>query len=155
SPAVARRVIASGGYHVVTGSQYSGGGTGPTQDQRYKPELSGPENTETAAGTGKDAYTTFGATSGATPYVAGGAVLLRNWLVQAAGGVESNIDPGQVCAQIILSGQSPSAPPSGSTVDAFDDALGAGKMVLPTNGYCGFGKVSIDATGTVVDIPFY
>jgi hypothetical protein len=152
SPAVARRVLAAGGYHVVTASRYSGGGTGPTKDGRYKPEVSGPTNTETAGNRSDSDFHTFGATSGATPYVAGGAALVRNWLVQAAGGTESNIDPGQVCAQIILSGQSPSSPPTGSSVDVFDTKEGAGKAILPTNGFGCFGKVSIDATGTVVEI---
>ncbi len=154
SPAVARRVIAAGGYHVVTTTRYKNGGTGPTQDHRTKPEVGGPTNTETAGATG---YTTFGATSGALPYVGGGAVLLRNWLIQASGGDDSDLDPGQVAAQIILAGQRPATrrtDSAGSVFYEFEKLHGAGMAVLPTGGYCHFSKASIDATGTVLERPF-
>jgi hypothetical protein len=150
SPAVARRVLAAGAYHVVTGNRHADEGTGPTEDGRFKPDVSGPTNTETAENDG--GYETFGATSGATPYVGGGAALLRNWLVQATGGPTSNLDPGQVVAQIILSGRSPSTRASGSTSDAFDALEGAGRIELPTGGYGWFGKTSIDATGDITEI---
>ena len=39
-------------------------------------------------------------TSGAAPYVAGAAALLRNWILQ----VRPSVDPGHIYALLILSG---------------------------------------------------
>jgi serine protease AprX len=84
----------------------------PRQDNRFKPDLQAPTNSETAS-TGclfgvrcamsDSAFRVFSGTSGATPYGEGAAVLARNWLR----GTSFSIDPGQVYALLILSGQQP------------------------------------------------
>lgn len=81
----------------------------------------------------------FGGTSGATPYAAGAAALLRNWLR----GASFSIDPGQVYAQLILSGQQPYP---------FNNTSGAGPLRLPTDGWAWWGKVSV-GNGQTIDIP--
>ena len=53
------------------------------------------------------------------------------------------IDPGQVYAQLILSGQRPFP---------FDNTEGSGGIELPTNGWAWWGKVSV-SDGQRVDIP--
>jgi hypothetical protein len=55
------------------------------------------------------------------------------------------IDPGQVYAQLILSGES-SFP--------FHDSTGTGALrMMPLEGEAFYGKVVLDSTGVVVDIP--
>jgi serine protease AprX len=142
APAVGRGVIGVGAIDVVEGTRYSRQSYGPTADLRCKPDVQAYTNTETADNSGPKGYSPFPGTSGSSPYAAGGAVLLRNWLVQAAGGSESSIDAGQVYAQMILAGQS-TASPDAAGAFVFDPTAGAGLEVLPTNGYCWFGKVDV------------
>jgi serine protease AprX len=147
SPAYARKVIGVGGYEVTltpsaTILQQS---WGPTWDNRAKPDIQAPSNTETARGSATSSitpsqYWNFTGTSGAAPYGAGAAALLRNWLKWAA-----NItDPGQIYAQLILSGRQP--------FPFSDPKVGAGPIELPTSGWGCFGKVTI-GSGSVVDVP--
>ena len=65
--------------------------------------------------------------------------MLRNWLR----GPKGSIDPGQVYAQLILSGQDPYP---------FNNTRGAGPIELPTNGVAWWGKVSV-SDGVTIDIP--
>jgi hypothetical protein len=53
------------------------------------------------------------------------------------------IDPGQVYAHLILSGQQPYP---------FNNTTGAGPLNLPTNGWVWWGKVSV-TDGATIDIP--
>jgi len=148
APAYARRVIGVGGYDVTlsppaTILQQT---WGPTWDGRAKPDIQTPTNTETAQGTAVTVstpisnYWTYTGTSGAAPYAAGAAALLRNWLKWAS----NTTDPGQTYAQMILSGR--------QLFPFIDPKVGAGPIELPTNGWGCFGKVLIDA-GTVVEVP--
>lgn len=139
SPANAHRVLGIGALDVVTLAQQEYQGRGPTNDQRYKPDLQAPTNTETASSTSDVARRVFGGTSGSTPYAAGAAALTRNWLRGSSG----SIDPGQVYAHLILSGQK-SWP--------FDHTVGAGRVRMPTGGVAFWGKVTLGPS-TVVDIP--
>ena len=59
-----------------------------------------------------------------------------------------------MCAQVILAGQSSSTPVSTGTRDEFEDTSGSGNLTLPTNGYGGFGKTSVNYTGDEVWIEF-
>lgn len=147
APGSAHRVIAIGAFDVQTQTQYAGQSRGPTPDNRFKPDVQAPNNTETAS-TGcpfgvqcamsDTAFRVFGGTSGSTPYGAGAAALLRNWLR----GTSFSIDPGQVYAQMILSGQQPYP---------FNNITGAGPLRLPTDGHAWWGKVAI-GNGQTVDI---
>jgi serine protease AprX len=138
-PAVAHKVLGVGNFDVVSGDQVESQSRGPAADNRFKPDIQAPTNTETASAASDTARRVFTGTSGATPYAAGAAALLRNWLRRPSG----SIDPGQVYAQMILSGQDPYP---------FNNTRGAGPIELPTNGRAWWGKVSI-SDGQNVDIP--
>jgi serine protease AprX len=139
TPANAHRVIGVGNFDVQTQSQVASQSRGPSPDGRIKPDIQAPTNTETASNASDTAFRTFTGTSGATPYAAGAAALLRNWLRGSSG----SIDPGQVYAQLILSGQQ---------TFPFNNTSGAGPIQLPTNGWAWWGKVSV-SNGATIDIP--
>src|SRR5262249_28038005 len=90
APAVARNVIGVGAFDIVTGAQCRDQGLGPGSGGRIKPDIQAPTGAQTVAGLHTD-------TSGATPFAAGAAVLLRNFLL----GTSGSIDPGQVYAFLI------------------------------------------------------
>jgi hypothetical protein len=149
-PAIAHKVLGAGNFDVQTQNQINSQSRGPAPDNRYKPDIQTPTNTETAsngcgwqqnctAGGSDTAFRVFGGTSGTTPYAAGAAALLRNWLR----GASFSIDPGQVYAQLILSGQQPYP---------FNNTSGAGPLRLPTDGWAWWGKVSVGDRVTI-DIP--
>jgi serine protease AprX len=135
-PANAHRSIGVGSFDVQTLAQVMSQSRGPTGDRRFKPDIQAPTNTETASNTSDTARRNFSGTSGATPYAAGAAALLRNWLR----GTSFSIDPGQVYAQMILSGQNPYP---------FDNIAGAGHLQLPTDGRAWWGKLRVADRATV------
>ncbi len=138
-PGLAHKALGIGSFHVQSGVLEPSSGQGPAPDGRIKPDLLAPTDTETASNASDTALRTFNGTSGATPYAAGAAALARSWM---RGGV-GDIDPGKVYAFMILAGDQPYP---------FDNTRGAGKLVLPTNGYSWWGKVSI-ANGATIEIP--
>ncbi len=138
-PANAHKAIGVGAFDVETGIQYDDQSRGAAPDNRFKPDIQAPTNTNTASNASDTARQNFSGTSGATPYAAGAAALLRNWLRGPSG----SIDPGQVYAQLILSGQDTSP---------FDNTAGAGPIQLPTNGWAWWGKTSV-GNGQTIDIP--
>ena len=148
TPANAHRVLGIGNFDVQTQAQITSQSRGPTSDGRFKPDVQAPTNTETAS-TGcpfgvscaqsNTALRVFGGTSGATPYGAGAAALVRNFLRGGTGVIE----PGFVYAFLIMSGQ----------VTAFNNITGAGPIRLPVNGTFAIGKVTVTNNGTV-NIPF-
>jgi serine protease AprX len=134
SPGVAHKAIGVGAVNVQTlATVYQI--NGPAADGRTKPDIQAPTDTETASNTSDTALRSFGGTSGATPYGGGAAALLRNWLR----GANFDIEPGQVYAHMILSGQTP----------FFNNTNGAGLLNLPTNGTAWFGKTFVGNGGTV------
>lgn len=137
-PAVAHKVIGIGNFDVETLGAIASQSRGPTSDNRIKPDIQAPTNSETASNASDTALTVFTGTSGATPYAAGAAALLRNWILRASGGT----DPGQVYAFLILAGQT----------TAFNNTAGAGPLQLPVNGHAWWGKVTVNNGGTI-DIP--
>lgn len=139
-PANARRAIGVGNFDVQTTNQIASQSRGPTADGRFKPDIQAPTNTETASNASDTATRIFTGTSGATPYASGAAALLRNWLR----GTSFSIDPGQVYAHLILSGQKPYP---------FDNTSGAGPLRLPTDGTASWGKVNVTNNATI-NIPF-
>jgi len=150
APAIAHKVIGVGAFNVQTGNQMNGQSRGPAPDNRFKPDIQAPTNSETASngcgwqqnctiGGSDTALSGFSGTSGSTPYAAGAAGLLRNWLRHTS----FSIDPGQVYAQLILSGQQPYP---------FNNTSGAGPLRLPTDGWAWWGKVAVH-DGETIDIP--
>ncbi len=138
TPANAHKVIGVGNFDVQTLNQINSQSRGAAPDNRYKPDIQAPTNTETASSASDTALRNFSGTSGATPYASGAAALLRNWLR----GTSFNIDPGQVYAQLILAGQNPYP---------FNNTSGAGPIKLPVNGWAWWGKVTV-GSGTTIDI---
>jgi serine protease AprX len=138
-PANAHKAIGVGAFDVDTGIQYDDQSRGPAPDNRFKPDIQAPTNTDTASNASDTARQNFSGTSGATPYAAGAAALLRNWLRGPSG----SIDPGQVYAQLILSGQD---------TYPFNNTAGAGPIQLPTNGWAWWGKTNV-GDGQTIDIP--
>lgn len=140
SPAIAHKVIGVGAYHVQSPTTVNASsGRGPATDGRYKPDVTAPTSTETASTASPTAMKTFSGTSGATPYVGGAAMLLRNWLRRFG-----THDNGQVYAQLIEAGQRPWP---------FSNDEGAGSLELITCAVAWWGKLSISETGTTIDIP--
>lgn len=140
SPGNAHRGIGTGRTDLGSNTPSNDQLDGPTGDGRIKPDVQAPSRSETARGNTDTDYRTFSGTSGATPYAAGAAALLRNWLR----GTSFSIDPGQVYAQLILSGQ---------LTGPMDNRNGAGMLGLPVNGRASWGKVEVSA-GEVISIPF-
>jgi Ca2+-binding RTX toxin-like protein len=142
SPAIAHRAIGVGAYDVQSLATLNNQGRGPATDGRIKPDIQAPTNTETASNSSNTALgVTFGSggTSGATPYAAGGAALLRNWLRTF-----NTFDPGQTYALLIQGGQQPSP---------YDNNEGAGDLRLITCSRRHWGKVFVSFTGQTIDIP--
>ncbi len=135
SPAIAHKAIGVGRTDIGTTGPHSGSLRGPAPDNRIKPDVHAPSNTETARGVTNDDYRLFNGTSGATPYAAGAAALLRNWLRQFGA-----IDPGQVYAQMIISGR------RGGVVN---NTNGAGLLALPVNGWAWWGKTEVSNHETI------
>lgn len=139
SPANAHRVLGVGNFDVASLAQVNSQSRGPTTDNRIKPDIQAPTNTRTASNASDTATKSFGGTSGATPYAAGAAALMRNWLRGGTG----SIDPGQVYSHLILSGQQPYP---------FNNTSGAGKINMPTGGHGYWGKTVI-LNGSTLEIP--
>jgi serine protease AprX len=150
SPANAHKAIGVGSVDVQTLVQEATQSLGPTPDGRIKPDIQAPTNSETASNAGDTAVRDqFNGTSGAGPYAAGAAALVRNFLLNLTridSSPTGNVDPGQVYACMILSGQ----------IRNFTNTTGAGLLVLPNvaGRLAGIvGRVDV-STGQTVSIPF-
>jgi hypothetical protein len=142
-PARCRGVIGVGGYSVQFGTDEPGA-WGKVPDRRIKPDVLAPTGTETAKGSGDQDVWYFPGTSGAVPYAAGAALMLRNWIV--ADELTPSFDPGQTYAHLIL---------AGSEVGPFSShsKIGAGRLRLPKHGTSQWGKVWVSEATRAVDIP--
>jgi hypothetical protein len=139
SPAIAHKAIGVGAYNVETLATPGYQSRGPATDGRYKPDIQLPTDTETASNASATATQSFGGTSGATPYAGGAAALTRNWLQKFG-----TTAPGATYARLILGGQHPWP---------YDNVEGAGDEKMPTCGTSYWGTVTINGTGSIVDVP--
>jgi serine protease AprX len=139
SPAIAHKVIGVGAVDVATQAAQTYQGLGSAPDGRYKPDLQGPTNSETASNASDTALQSFGGTSGSTPYAAGAAALMRNWLLQ-----HKTSENGHVYAHMMNSGT--------LAWPTYDNTRGLGQLRMPVDGVVWWGKVNV-SQGTVINIP--
>lgn len=100
-PANSPLAIGVGPYCVSTQKFDPSSSYGTTPDGRIKPDVCGLTDIYTATNhTSRAGMNNFPGTSGATPTVAAGALLMRNWMAGT-----SIIDPGQVYAMLLMCGQ--------------------------------------------------
>jgi len=141
SPAIAHKAIGVGNFEITNGRQVNSQGRGPAPDGRIKPDIQAPTGTWAASNETSTALIRHIGSSGATPYPGGAATLLRSFMRQTS----SAIDPGQVYAMLILSGQLP---------EPINNTRGAGPIRLPGDGKLWWGKVSVGSETTVtVSLP--
>jgi len=129
APASARRVLGIGA-HDGNGLTFGLQSQGPTPDGRIKPDVQAPMDVVTASSASNTATRTFRGTSCATALAGASAALLREWLMAH----KQSVDPGQVYAQMIL---------SGTREAPFVEGRGAGPLRLPSGGRAWWGKVSL------------
>lgn len=140
TPANAHKVIGVGAFDLETLAQYSGQSRGPAPDGRIKPDIQTPTNSETASTASSTALQVFSGTSGATPYGAGLAIGLRNWIGLTGG---ASFLPGIGYAWMILMGQN---------VHPFDNTSGAGPARFVPNGILWQAKAVFSSGPGVTDI---
>lgn len=133
SPANAHKALGVGNYDVDSGAAIGSQSAGPTADNRYKPDLQAPTNTDTASTTSNTAINNFGGTSGATPYAAGAASVFSDWFNKTA---LTAANAGKIYAALINSGP--------LDWGSWNNTEGVGKFALPLNGtlYTGSRNVS-------------
>ena len=115
--------------------------TGPTNDLRTKPDLcSLGVDTRWARFSSDTAIDpAVNGTSVAAPFVAGAAGLLRRWMNVAFG---FSVEPGAVNAMLLAAGENRVSP-------AFNNSIGAGNLLLPTNASIHTGKITVTHQQTV------
>ena len=124
APGNAHLSIGAGAYELGSPGVYSSS-HGPTIDGRHKPELLGPTGT-LAPINYNDVLVEYDGTSGSTPYVAAGALVIRNLILPRAK------DAGATYAAMIA---------CGDDNEPFADDAGAGRFKLPRGAALVFGKI--------------
>ena len=100
-PGNAHKVITVGAYDVITRAMESYSGQGPTTDGRIKPDFSVPTKTRAAKPVnGYSSMLPFGGTSGAGPYGAAAAGIVRSIMYQSNG---TYYEPGAVYSYLMTS----------------------------------------------------
>ncbi len=122
SPANAHNAIGIGAYDIGTLADYANQSRGPTGDDRIKPDVRFPNNTETASSASTTALRTFGGTSGATPYGGAAAILLVDWADLIGW---NTTQPGRFYSMMIAFGD--------EEYSGIGNTRGAGDVVLGTN----------------------
>lgn len=137
SPGTARKALAVGGIDILRNRLIPRSNRGRTDDERVIPSICAPTRTYAASMSGHFALQLFTGTSGATPYVAAAAALMRERLRD----YEGSIDPGQIYAYLIMAGRETEV----------SNQRGAGMLELPL-GKSHWGRIII-REGEEVEIP--
>ncbi|MGH7945137.1 MAG: S8 family serine peptidase [Opitutaceae bacterium] len=115
SPASAHKAIGIGAFDLVSGTSYSVQSRGPTGDNRIKPDVRFPNNSETAGDASDTDTSVFTGTSGATPYGGGAGMVL----VDQSQNIGWSTDPGRIYSMLIA---------FGNLQDPFGNISGAGDV---------------------------
>lgn len=115
SPAVAHNALGIGAFDAASGADYADQSQGPTTDDRIKPDIRFPNNTDTAFATSDTAIASFGGTSGATPYAGATGIILADDSVELGW----STDPGRIYSMMIA---------FGNRQDPFTNVAGAGDV---------------------------
>ncbi len=121
SPANAHKAIGVGAFDLVSGTAYSSQSRGPTGDDRIKPDVRFPNNSETAGSASDTDTTVFTGTSGATPYGGGTGMVL----VDQSQNIGWSTDPGRIYSMLIA---------FGDQQDPFGNISGAGDVSVGLSG---------------------
>jgi hypothetical protein len=150
APGSAAWVMGIGAYELTTGKPtYSNESRGYALE-RTKPDVQAPTTTLAASTNGPDCLGLHAATSGAAPYAAAVALLLRNWMGASNPTPPAHpIDPGQVYAAMIACGTASRA----SGTARYPVSRGAGRIQLPALGRAWWGKTDVGLFGPA-NIPF-
>jgi hypothetical protein len=115
SPASAHKAIGVGAFSLTTGADYAAQSRGPTGDDRIKPDVRFPNDSETAGSATDTDTAVFGGTSGATPYGGATGVIL----VDESQSMGWSTDPGRIYSMLIA---------FGDRQDPFGNIAGAGDV---------------------------
>lgn len=151
APGSAAWVMGVGAYEMTSGKPTYTNESRGLALERTKPDVQAPTMTLAASTNGLDCLGFHTATSGAAPYGAAVALLLRNWM-----GAKNSVlppepvDPGQVYAAMIACG-SDSRPAGGQP---YSKERGAGWLRLPGHGRAWWGKTQVGTLGpAIIAIP--
>ncbi|MEM7308454.1 MAG: S8 family serine peptidase [Planctomycetota bacterium] len=146
SPANAHKAIGVGAYDVDSLVDQDYVSRGPTSDDRYKPDIQAPTNTQAAGTSFSTDLDPFGGTSGATPYAAGAASVFADWYNV---GSLTSANAGKIYAGLINSGDKDWDTP-------FNNEEGTGAFHLPLNGKLYLGSRTVgdgDSKFVTIDVP--
>ena len=144
APGSAAWVMGVGAYELETGKPTYVDESRGYALERTKPDVQAPTTTLGASTNGPDCLGLHAATSGAAPYAAAAALLLRNWLAASHHTLPPDpVDPGQVYAAMIACG---TASRSSGTA-RYPVTRGAGRLVLPEPGRAWWGKTVVGMFG--------
>jgi hypothetical protein len=155
SPARAPGVMGIGFYSILAPQNGPGAHSQGRINGRFKPELLAPSNYMAAARlpNRRTSLDYFGWTSAATPVGAAAAATLLSWMHDIRWWPWNRftpIPPGQVYAQMILSGDTPWSP---GAQDGFTVDRGAGYLSMPVDGVGCWGSVVLGASDEPLPIP--
>ena len=130
---------------------------GPTSDGRYKPDILGYTNYESASAASNNGTKNMGGTSGAAPTIASMAMLYNNFLENATN-FASWLAPGHVYAALIRSGEHTTRWEGSYNYVGTEPAIaqlnieGVGRPKMSVNGTSYFGTATLNNTGDMVTV---
>ncbi len=161
----AHKAITVGAYEIDTPCIFWGvnsnvcsySGRGPAPDGRYKPDILGYTNWETARANNDNATSEFGGTSAATPSIAAMAQIYNNFLEKASN-FASWLSPGHVYAAVLGSGEHQTFWEGSYNYIGVEPNIsnlnieGVGRPKMFVNGSLNFGSAQINDTGDIVTV---